>query len=68
VNYWSVAAYCNTWRFAGDVLPQWKIILEIMDYYASMQNQLTRVVGPGAWNDADLVDKEFYLFPIKCEK
>lgn len=55
VNYWSVAAYSNTWRFAGDVLPNWSVILEIMDYYAFMQNQLTKVVTKGAWNDADLV-------------
>ncbi|KAK7604898.1 hypothetical protein V9T40_006084 [Parthenolecanium corni] len=57
VNYWSVATYCNTWRFARDVLPNWNTLLNIMDTYAYLQSRLIVVVQENkmAWNDADLL-------------
>ncbi len=55
VNYAEVSKYCNTWRFAGDAAAKWTTILSIMDTYSMMQPEMTKVVHPGAWADADLV-------------
>lgn len=54
-DYPSIAKYCNMWRNFDDIQDSWESVLSIVDYYASVQEDLIAVSGPGAWSDPDML-------------
>ncbi|KAM3912002.1 alpha-galactosidase A [Leptodactylus fuscus] len=55
VNYTEVAEYCNSWRNFGDILDSWSSVKSVIDFTATLQDQLVPAAGPGAWNDPDML-------------
>ncbi|CAI9607358.1 unnamed protein product [Staurois parvus] len=55
VNYTEVAEYCNSWRNFGDIDDSWASVKMILDFTATLQEQLVPAAGPGAWNDPDML-------------
>ena len=43
------------WRIYNDVEPSWKSITEIINFVDKNQDELSKVNGPGGWNDMDMV-------------
>ncbi|CAN7938384.1 unnamed protein product [Ixodes hexagonus] len=54
-NYRAIAENCNMWRNFEDITDSWVSVLHIVDYYASVQDTLTAVSGPGRWSDPDML-------------
>lgn len=54
-NYRSIARACNMWRNYDDISDSWESVLSILDYYASVQDDLVRASGPGRWSDPDML-------------
>lgn len=54
-NYRAIAHSCNLWRYYDDISDSWESVLSILDYYASVQDTLIRVSGPGRWSDPDML-------------
>lgn len=58
----------HTWRFSGDVGPNWGTLLSVLDHYAREQVTLANVAGfsagRGGWNDPDVVGYENRLMVI----
>ncbi|CAN8012397.1 unnamed protein product [Ixodes pacificus] len=54
-NYPAIARSCNMWRNFDDITDSWVSVLHIVDYYASVQDTLTAVSGPGRWSDPDML-------------
>lgn len=54
-NYRSIARACNMWRNYDDISDSWDSVLSILDYYASVQDDLVRASGPGRWSDPDML-------------
>ncbi|KAJ8028073.1 Alpha-N-acetylgalactosaminidase [Holothuria leucospilota] len=55
VNYSMVAENCNIWRNYVDIQDSWSSVTKIIDYEASIQDTLVPVVGPGNFNDPDML-------------
>ena len=54
-NYTRIAEYCNLWRNYDDIDDDFASIKTISDWYASEQDKLSKVHGPGSWNDPDML-------------
>lgn len=54
-NYHAIAHSCNLWRYYDDISDSWESVLSILDYYASVQDALIGVSGPGRWSDPDML-------------
>ncbi|KAM4019775.1 alpha-galactosidase A [Anomaloglossus baeobatrachus] len=55
VNYTEVAEYCNSWRNFDDIQDSWASVKYLMDFTASLQDELVDAAGPGGWNDPDML-------------
>jgi alpha-galactosidase len=49
---WAPALGGNLWRTTGDVQPNWRSIVEIINMNAG----LAKYAGPGHWNDPDMLE------------
>lgn len=56
-NYILAERLCNTWRNYGDMNDDWDSIRNIIEYYGNDTGSLSKVAGPGHWNDPDEVTK-----------
>ncbi|KAG0431676.1 hypothetical protein HPB47_021557 [Ixodes persulcatus] len=54
-NYTRIAATCNLWRNYADITYAWNQIYSTVEFQARHQDILTKVSGPGAWTDPDMV-------------
>ncbi|XP_064481592.1 hemicentin-1-like isoform X2 [Ornithodoros turicata] len=54
-DYPSIAKNCNMWRNYNDIADSWASVTSIIDYYASVQDDLVAVSGPGRWSDPDML-------------
>ncbi|KAM7291069.1 alpha-N-acetylgalactosaminidase [Ixodes scapularis] len=63
-NYPAIARSCNMWRNFDDITDSWVSVLHIVDYYASVQDTLTAVSGPGRWSDPDMIHSKGLKFGI----
>ena len=54
-NWKSISQNCNLWRSYHDIHANWESILSTIDFAGDYQEILTRDVGPGRWNDLDMV-------------
>jgi len=54
-NYKLIAKYCNLWRNYDDIDDTFESVYSITEWYASQQDELSSVHGPGAWNDPDML-------------
>ena len=55
INLTAVAQWCNMWRMYDDIQDSWESVVSIVEYYATQQDVLVPVAGPGAWNDPDML-------------
>jgi len=51
----AVRENCNLWRVHGDIQDTWDSVTGIVYYIAKNQDRLRSVVGPGGWNDPDMI-------------
>jgi len=51
----AVRENCNLWRIHGDIDDSWDSVKSIISYVADNQDRLRSVVGPGGWNDPDMI-------------
>jgi len=51
----AVRENCNLWRIHGDIDDSWDSVKSIVSYVATHQDRLRSVVGPGGWNDPDMI-------------
>ncbi|XP_077518806.1 alpha-galactosidase A-like [Amblyomma americanum] len=54
-DYKNISKNCNLWRNYFDINYSWQQIYNIVNYEASVQDPVTAVTGPGAWNDPDML-------------
>jgi hypothetical protein len=54
-NYTRIAEYCNLWRNYDDIDDSFDSLHTITEWYASQQDTLAPVHGPGNWNDPDML-------------
>ncbi|CAF0822916.1 unnamed protein product [Brachionus calyciflorus] len=54
-NYTKIAEYCNLWRNYDDIDDHFGSLNDIIQWFASKQDNLSLVHGPGAWNDPDML-------------
>lgn len=54
-NYTAIAESCNLWRNYDDIDDEWNSINTIVNWFASQQDTLSVVHGPGSWNDPDML-------------
>jgi hypothetical protein len=54
-NYSLIANYCNLWRNYDDIDDTFDSVYSITEWYASQQDNLSIVHGPGNWNDPDML-------------
>lgn len=54
-NYQLIAKYCNLWRNYDDIDDSFDSVYTITKWYASQQETLSEVHGPGSWNDPDML-------------
>jgi len=59
IDFKKLAQTCNLWRTYHDITAHWELILDTIDFCGDNQRILTKYVGPGHWNDPDMVT-------IKC--
>jgi len=46
---------CNLWRIHGDIQDTWDSVVSIINYINKNNDLLRSVVGPGGWNDPDML-------------
>lgn len=54
-NYTRIAEYCNLWRNYDDIDDSWDSVYTITEWFASKQDELALIHGPGQWNDPDML-------------
>jgi len=54
-NYTKIAYYCNLWRNYHDIQDSWSSVLDIINHYATNQDDFQPFAGPGHWNDPDML-------------
>lgn len=54
-NYKSIAEHCNLWRNFDDIDDSWDSVMTITEWFATNQDELSVVHGPGHWNDPDML-------------
>ena len=54
-NWNLIADNCNLWRLYHDIHSNWRDILQTIDFMGDNQEIFNRNVGPGRWNDPDMV-------------
>lgn len=54
-NYKKIAEYCNLWRNYDDIDDHFDSLNQIVNWFASQQDTLSQVHGPGSWNDPDML-------------
>lgn len=54
-NYTLIAKYCNLWRNYDDIDDTFDSVYSITEWYASKQDNLASVHGPGSFNDPDML-------------
>jgi len=54
-NMENVRASCNLWRVHGDIQDTWDSVISIINYMSKNNKFLRAVVGPGGWNDPDML-------------
>lgn len=54
-NYTAIAESCNLWRNYDDIDDEWNSVNTIANWFASQQDTLSLVHGPGSWNDPDML-------------
>ncbi|KAI1283825.1 Alpha-galactosidase A [Halotydeus destructor] len=54
-NYNQISKHCNMMRTYHDITAHWGAILDTIDFTADNQDVLNRFVGPGFWNDPDML-------------
>lgn len=54
-NYKKIAQYCNLWRNYDDIDDNFGSLNDIIHWFASKQDNLSLVHGPGSWNDPDML-------------
>ncbi|KFD47961.1 hypothetical protein M514_11138 [Trichuris suis] len=54
-NYTAVAESCNLWRSYNDIDLSWRSVLSIIDWMDKNQDKIIPAVGPGRWNDPDML-------------
>ncbi|XP_066249384.1 alpha-N-acetylgalactosaminidase-like isoform X1 [Euwallacea similis] len=54
-NYSLAVEYCNLWRNYDDIQDQWEGVRDITTWFINNQEFLTKFVGPGHWNDPDML-------------
>lgn len=52
-NYEEIVKHCNLWRNYMDINDSWQSVTQIIDHYGDEQDELTKIAGPGHWNDPD---------------
>lgn len=58
VPYDELKQYCNLWRNWNDIQDSWDSLASILVHWAQasqMSKGFQQVVGPGAWNDPDMI-------------
>jgi hypothetical protein len=55
INYAMIPYVCNVNRVYHDVAVDWGNILDIIDYFVSIQDKLIPVQVPGFWHDPDMI-------------
>jgi len=53
--YKEIAKYCNIWRNWADITDSWDSVLSIINYNAKHQDEIVPYVGPGNYNDLDML-------------
>jgi len=53
--YKDIADHCNIWRNWADVQDSWNSVLSIINYNAKYQDEIVPYVGPGNFNDLDML-------------
>lgn len=53
--YKEIAKYCNIWRNWADITDSWDSVLSIINYNAKYQDEIVPYVGPGNFNDIDML-------------
>lgn len=53
--YKDIAKHCNIWRNWADVQDSWDSVLSIINYNAKYQDEIVPYVGPGNFNDIDML-------------
>lgn len=53
--YKDIAKHCNIWRNWADIQDSWDSVLSIIEYNAKHQDEIIPVVGPGNYNDIDML-------------
>jgi len=53
--YKEIAQYCNIWRNWADIQDSWDSVLGIINYNAKHQDEIVPYVGPGNYNDIDML-------------
>lgn len=54
-NYKYIGENCNLWRNFDDIADSWTSVSSIIDFVANNQDTLIEAVGPGKWNDPDML-------------
>ena len=54
-NYELIAKYCNLWRNYDDIDDTFDSVYTITEWFASQQDNLSAIHGPGQWNDPDML-------------
>lgn len=55
MNWTGIRENCNLWRNYGDIQDSYESITDIIQWYATNQDMLIPIAGPGAWNDPDML-------------
>jgi len=53
--YSDIADHCNIWRNWNDIQDSWDSVLSIINYNGDHQDEITPFVGPGKFNDIDML-------------
>eukprot|EP00112_Aurelia_sp_Birch-Aquarium-sp1_P021005 Seg5548.1 transcript_id=Seg5548.1/GoldUCD/mRNA.D3Y31 product=alpha-N-acetylgalactosaminidase protein_id=Seg5548.1/GoldUCD/D3Y31 len=54
-DYKLIAKHCNIWRNYNDIQDSWKSVFDIINHYGKIQDTILPVVGPGNFNDPDML-------------
>ncbi|XP_057300357.1 alpha-N-acetylgalactosaminidase-like [Hydractinia symbiolongicarpus] len=53
--YKDIANLCNIWRNYGDIQDSWASVIDIINYNGDHQDEIVPFVGPGNFNDIDML-------------
>eukprot|EP00794_Sanderia_malayensis_P009863 gene9862-10873_t len=54
-DYSLIAKHCNIWRNYNDIQDSWSSVIDIINHYGDIQDQLIPFAGPGHFNDPDML-------------